>query len=69
MVIDCDTCRVRGSACGDCVVTVILGPPADLDPEERRALSVLAASGLVPPLRMVPVMGRGSVRGAPREVG
>ena len=25
--IDCDTCVVRGLACHDCVVTVLLGPP------------------------------------------
>ena len=56
MLIDCDSCRVRGPACGDCVVTVLLGSPPEgvrLDPEERDALDVLAASGLVPPLRLV----------------
>ena len=38
--IDCDTCVVRGLACHDCVVTVLLGPPPELtiDEEERRAL-------------------------------
>ena len=53
--IDCDTCLVRGLACHDCVVTVLLGPPPELgfDDEEQRALDVLADSGLVPPLRMV----------------
>lgn len=53
--IDCDTCVVRGLACHDCVVTVLLGPPPELafDDEEARALSVLADVGLVPPLRMV----------------
>lgn len=53
--IDCDTCLVRGPACTDCVVTVLLGPPPELgfDEDERRALDVLAGSGLVPPLRMV----------------
>ena len=53
--IDCDTCVVRGLACQDCVVTVLLGPPPELgfDEDERRALDVLAGSGLVPPLRMV----------------
>lgn len=58
--IDCDTCVVRGLACHDCVVTVLLGPPPELtiDEEERRALDVLAAGGLVPPLRLVePVSG------------
>jgi len=53
--IDCDTCVVRGLACHDCVVTVLLGPPPELtfDEDEQRALEVLAGSGLVPPLRMV----------------
>ena len=58
--IDCDTCVVRGLACHDCVVTVLLGPPPELtiDDDERRALDVLADSGLVPPLRLVePVTG------------
>jgi hypothetical protein len=56
LLIDCDTCAVRGDACGDCVVTVLLGGPpgAMLDPDEQRAIGVLAASGLVPPLRLVP---------------
>ncbi|WP_239459839.1 hypothetical protein [Nocardioides daejeonensis] len=53
--VDCDTCVVRGPACHDCVVSVLLGPPPELsfDEEERRALEVLAAGGLVPPLRLV----------------
>jgi hypothetical protein len=58
--IDCDTCVVRGLACHDCVVTVLLGPPPELtfDDEEQRALDVLARGGLVPPLRLVrPVSG------------
>ena len=61
--IDCDTCAVRGLACSDCVISVLLGPPAGaaspespdtLADEEVRALDVLAQSGLVPPLRMLP---------------
>lgn len=58
--IDCDTCVVRGLACHDCVVTVLLGPPPELtfDDDERQALDVLAQGGLVPPLRLVrPVDG------------
>ena len=53
--IDCDICLVRGLHCHDCVVTVLLGPPPELtfDDDERRALDVLAAGGLVPPLRLV----------------
>ncbi len=56
MLIDCDSCEVRGLACGDCVVTALLGAPPEgvvLDDDERRALDVLAGSGLVPPLRLV----------------
>jgi hypothetical protein len=54
MLIDCDTCRVRDLACGDCVVTVLLGSArVDLDGEEQAAIAVLASSGLVPPLRLV----------------
>ncbi len=55
--VDCDTCTARGPACTDCVVTVLLGIPGvrvDLDGDEQQALSALAGSGLVPPLRLVP---------------
>lgn len=57
VVVDCDRCLVKGpSACGDCVVTVLLGsPPAgiEIDADEMRALDVLSNSGVVPPLRLV----------------
>lgn len=56
MLIDCDSCEVRGNACGGCVMTVLLGAPpggVELDPEEQTALAVLARSGLVPELRLV----------------
>ena len=55
--VDCDSCSARGPACTDCVVTVLLGlpgPRVDLDDDEQQALSALAGSGLVPPLRLVP---------------
>ncbi|MEX2289742.1 MAG: hypothetical protein WD794_05375 [Mycobacteriales bacterium] len=58
MLIDCDGCAVRDLACGDCVVTVLLGAPpgaVEVDDSERRALDVLADSGLVPRLRLVPL--------------
>jgi hypothetical protein len=39
MIIDCDSCEVRGAACGDCVIGVLLGAPAparaDADPAGR----------------------------------
>ncbi len=56
VVIDCDTCLVRGDACADCVVTVMLGPPGRVavEADEQQALDVLARCGLVPRLRMVP---------------
>ena len=66
MLIDCDTCAVRGAACRDCVMTVILGnPPAETrwdgpavgwDDAEHEAVDALAAAGLVPPLRLVPTL-------------
>lgn len=64
MLIDCDTCQVRNVACGDCVVTVLTSTPADgeLDGLDRAAIAVLAGSGLVPPLRLVPG-GRTSTHG------
>ena len=55
--VDCDSCSARGPACTDCVVSVLLGMPGprvDLDGDEQQALSALAGSGLVPPLRLVP---------------
>lgn len=61
MNIDCDGCEARGPACGDCVVTVLLGAPpegVELDDAERRAIEALAEGGLVPPLRLIPVRGR-----------
>lgn len=57
MLIDCDDCGLRGQGCGDCVMTVLLGAPPQgvhLDEEEQQALAVLATSGLVPPLRLLP---------------
>nr|NLI51385.1 hypothetical protein [Propionibacterium sp.] len=56
LVVDCDRCRARGPACGDCVISALLGEPAEcrtLDAEERRVLGLLADSGLLPPLRLV----------------
>ena len=65
VLIDCDACAVRDLQCGDCVMTVLLGPTAwadpdrpgvyDVDPQEAMALEALADSGLVPHLRLVPL--------------
>ncbi len=54
--VDCGTCRARGPACADCVVSVLLGPVSDalvLDDDEQAALRAMAESGLLPPLRLV----------------
>jgi hypothetical protein len=56
MIVDCDRCEVRGAACGDCVITVLLGTPPgglELDGTDRRALDTLAAAGMVPRLQLV----------------
>ena len=60
MKIDCGRCEMRGTGCDDCVITV-LGPrnaaaaPAAasgyLGEAEVKALGVLAAAGMVSPLR------------------
>ena len=65
MNIDCDSCAARGPACGDCVVTVLLGAPpegVELDEAERRAIEALADGGLIPPLRLVAGDGHGRPR-------
>lgn len=57
MTVDCTRCSARGPACGDCVISVLLGVPGEhppeLDADEQRALGLMAASGLLPPLRLV----------------
>jgi hypothetical protein len=66
MHIDCDSCTVRGAACSGCVVTVLLGMPqsaVEWDDAEQQAVGVLAASGLVPPLRLVRAVGHGRQAG------
>lgn len=58
MIVDCDTCEVRGRSCGDCVISALLGVPDATAPpilsdEEQRVLGLFADSGLLPPLRLV----------------
>jgi len=57
MIIDCDSCVVRGLACGDCVVSVLLGVPpnVEIDALEQRAIDTLGRAGIVPRLRLAPV--------------
>jgi hypothetical protein len=56
ITVDCEGCVGREhDACGDCVVTFILGREPDdaiiIDAGEARAVRMLGAVGLVPPLR------------------
>ncbi|MGH3765540.1 MAG: hypothetical protein ACRDS0_03055 [Pseudonocardiaceae bacterium] len=56
MIVDCDRCAVRGGACQDCVITVLLGKPpggVEFDGTERGALDTLAGVGMVPRLQLV----------------
>ena len=53
ITIDCNRCLARPAACGDCIVTVLMGPVSAVGESERTAFAVLADSGLVPPLRLV----------------
>nr|WP_072847396.1 hypothetical protein [Rhodococcus tukisamuensis] len=69
MIVDCGECEVRGAACADCLVPVLLGLPGvrgaaasaqaghpvriSIEQDERVAMEVLADAGLVPRLRLV----------------
>ena len=57
MIIDCEQCAMRDtSACNDCVVTFLIGQkPVDLTDRQSEAMDNLAAEGLVPKLRLVPI--------------
>lgn len=60
--IDCGSCAVRGPACGDCMVTAMLGTDdsaasapgvVEFDGDEVSALKAMTEAGLLPPLRLV----------------
>jgi hypothetical protein len=55
VLIDCDTCIVRGTGCSDCVISVLLNSPRpiELDEAEEAVFVTLADAGLVPPLRLI----------------
>jgi hypothetical protein len=61
MIIDCDDCAVRGAACKECVISVLIGEPDSLhsfNQDEHAALEALAEAGLAPRLRLVPIHPR-----------
>ena len=41
LTIDCASCLARPAACGDCIVSVLLGPPGQIGGEEQAAFAVL----------------------------
>jgi len=53
MLIDCQSCVMRDIACGDCVVTALLGPMPTSIEQDAPILQVLSDAGLVPPLRLI----------------
>lgn len=76
MNIDCEQCTAAPLACGDCVVSVLLGMPEFADPEQPAiadehvaAVAALAQGGLVPPLRLVVGSGKGPNTGTKRRAG
>ncbi|HEY6596134.1 MAG TPA: hypothetical protein VI011_18845 [Asanoa sp.] len=65
MLIDCDSCTVRGAACQGCLVSALFETPPEVDRltgDERGAIEVFARTGFdvevlaepEPPLRLVP---------------
>ncbi len=68
MLIDCDSCTVRGAACSGCVVRTLLDTPdavCGLTGDERRAIEAFELAGFevevleappptAPPLRLTP---------------
>jgi hypothetical protein len=51
MIIDCNKCTMATIACDTCVVAFFLEPSADVSDATLSALTVLADSGLTPPLQ------------------
>jgi hypothetical protein len=51
MIIDCNTCTMATIACNTCVVAFFLEPSTDISEGTLSALTVLADSGLTPPLQ------------------
>lgn len=66
MIIDCESCPVRGVRCPDCSVAAVFAsvPVAvaeatlPLDAAERRAVAVLTAGGLVAPAEAAAAVAR-----------
>lgn len=57
-IVDCGRCVVRGYGCADCAVSVLLNAPptVEWDEDELHAIDLLAEEGLIPPLRLTPLV-------------
>ncbi|MFG2106889.1 hypothetical protein [Micromonospora chersina] len=65
MLIDCDTCGIRGAGCSGCLVTALLDTgtaAADLGPAEHRAIEVFARAGFEVQVLPAPPAPRKPVR-------
>ena len=51
MIIDCNKCTMATIACNTCVVAFFLEPSTEISDATISALTVLADSGLTPPLQ------------------
>jgi hypothetical protein len=51
MIIDCNTCTMATIACNTCVVAFFLESTPEISQATLTALTVLADSGLTPPLQ------------------
>jgi hypothetical protein len=51
MIIDCNNCTMATIACNTCVVAFFLQPSPEISEGTLTALTVLADSGLTPPLQ------------------
>lgn len=76
MNIDCEQCTAAPLACGDCVVSVLLGMPDFAVPDQPAiadehvaAVAALADGGLIPPLRLVVGHQTGPNSGSKRRAG
>ena len=57
MIVDCDTCAVRGTGCADCAIHVLFHTPPEIEQlttDEIHAIEVLARAGLDPEVVEVP---------------
>ncbi len=70
MLIDCDTCGIRGAGCSGCLVTALLdagSPAAGLGPAEQRAIEVFTRAGFEVEV-LPPPTGRPARRSTRRRV-